>query len=62
MVHREVGTRRIVMEAREGVPLFSRSFHWHLFIAGAMAYEFDVSSKSFGLINGPEANLRTVPI
>ena len=50
------------MQAREGVPLFSRSFHWHVFIAGAMAYEFDVSSKAFGLFNGPEANLGTVPI
>ena len=27
VILREVGTRRIVMEAREGVPLFSRSFH-----------------------------------
>ena len=27
-----------------------------------MAYEFHVSSKAFGLINGPEANLRMVPI
>ena len=27
VILREVGTRRIVMQAREGVPLFSRSFH-----------------------------------
>ena len=27
-----------------------------------MPYEFHVSSKAFGLINEPEANLRTVPI
>ena len=27
VILREVGTRRIVMQAREGVPLFSRSFN-----------------------------------
>ena len=27
VILREVGTRRIVMLAREGVPMFSRSFH-----------------------------------
>ena len=50
------------MQAREDVPPFSTSFHCHIFIAGAMAYEFHVSSKAFGLINGREVNLGTVSI